>query len=127
MSKLPDWFVPASGAQEFWTAERCYITELLNDAREPLFSIAIARVEVGITTQLHRLTATAERYLIRHGRGLMEIDGVTQAVAVGDQVVVAAAAAQRITNTGQEALEFYCVCTPRFVPEVYVNLEENSS
>ena len=31
--------------KEFWTDEGCFITELLNDAKSPNLSIALARVE----------------------------------------------------------------------------------
>ena len=34
---------------EFWTEERCYITELINDPKMPAFSLAIARVEPAVT------------------------------------------------------------------------------
>ena len=37
-----------------------------------------------------------------------------------------AGAAQRITAYGAE-LRFYCLCTPRFVPASYVNLEASGS
>ena len=44
-------------------------------------------------------------------------------VAVGDRVLIPAGVPQRITNTGDTDLEFYCLCTPRFRPEAYVDLE----
>ena len=34
---------------EFWTEERCHITELINDPKMPAFSLAIARVEPAVT------------------------------------------------------------------------------
>lgn len=119
----PDWFVAKADKSEFWTEERCYITELLNDAASPEASLAIARVEPGVTTQLHKLVGVSERYVVRKGRGIVEIDGVTQPLGLGDQAVIPADAAQRITNTGTEDLEFYCVCVPRFRPGSYVSLE----
>jgi len=119
----PEWFVADADKGEFWTEERCHITELHNDERSPEASLAIARVEPGVTTQLHKLAGIAERYIVRKGRGVVEVDGVSQPLAMGDQAIIPADAAQRITNTGEEDLEFYCLCTPRFVPESYVNLE----
>ena len=89
----------------------------------PEASLALARVEPGVTTQLHRLAGVSERYILRKGEGVVEVDGVRQAVAAGDQVMIAAGAAQRITNTGSGDLEFYCLCVPRFFAECYVNLE----
>lgn len=44
-----------AGAAEFATGERCYITELWSIADEPGLTVAIARVEPGVSTQLHAL------------------------------------------------------------------------
>jgi mannose-6-phosphate isomerase-like protein (cupin superfamily) len=120
----PDWYVPAAARQEFWTRERCYITELLNTPASPEASLAVARVEPDVTTELHRLNGVSERYIVRRGEGVVEIDGVCQRLGPGDQVVIPAGAAQRITNTGSQDLEFYCLCVPRFIPEAYVSLED---
>ncbi|MFK0276685.1 cupin domain-containing protein [Ensifer sp. NPDC090286] len=114
----------ANGQGEFWTDERCYITELHNCDASPEASLAVARVEVGVTTQLHSLTGVIERYVLRQGEGILEVDGVKQTLRVGDQAVIPAGAAQRIENTGSVDLEFYCLCTPRFFPDSYVNLEQ---
>lgn len=115
--------IPARTQGEFWTGERCFITELLNDGASPETSLAVARVEPGVTTQLHRLDGVCERYIVRKGAGLLEVEGETRELRAGDSAVIPADAAQRITNTGEEDLEFYCLCTPRFRPEAYVNLE----
>ena len=50
-------------------------------------------------------------------------DGIEQQLAAGDQAVVPASAAQRVTNIGTDDLSCYCLCRPRFVPECYVDLE----
>jgi len=49
---------------EFFTTEQCYINELSNMGEDEGCSIARARVEAGITTQLHALKGTAERYVM---------------------------------------------------------------
>lgn len=116
-------FVPAGQAGEFWTGERCFITELHNSDASPETSLAVARVEPGVTTQLHALDGVTERYIVRKGEGLLEVDGATQPMKAGDQFVIPTGAAQRIANTGIGDLEFYCLCTPRFRPESYRNLE----
>ena len=120
----PEWYIPAGGAGEFWTDERCFITELLNNDRSPDVSLAVARVEAGVSTQLHSLSGIEEIYIVRSGRGVIEIDGIEQDIAAGDQAIVPASAAQRITNTGSDDLCCYCLCRPRFRPDCYVNLEE---
>jgi len=121
MNKYP--YVPASTKGEFWTEERCFITELHNDEASPDASLAVARVEAGVTTQLHRLDGVCERYIVRKGEGTLEVDGSRQLLRLGDQFVIPAGAAQRITNDGPGDLEFYCLCTPRFFVKSYVNLE----
>ena len=121
------FFLPASSKGEFWTSERCYITELHNSDASPEASVAIARVEPGVTTQLHRLDGVCERYIVRKGQGVVEVDGVRQLLQTGDQAVIPAGAAQRIENTGDGDLEFYCLCTPRFFPASYVDLESGHS
>lgn len=120
----PPWYVPAPQVPEFFTAERCHITELLNTSASPECSLAVARVEPGVVTQLHRLVGIAERYLVRAGEGMVEIDGIAHALKPGDAAVIPAGVGQRITNTGTIDLEFYCLCTPRFVPESYRSLED---
>lgn len=108
---------------ESWTAERCYITELINTADQPEVSLARARVEPGITTRLHQLSAY-EWYIIERGHGLMRIgDEVPFAVGPGDTVAIPKDTPQQITNTGNEDLHFLCVCVPKFSPERYVSLE----
>ena len=119
----PEWYIPAGDAGEFRTDERCHITELLNDDRSPDVSLAIARVEPGVRTQLHSLSGTEEIYIVRSGRGVIEIDGIEQEIAAGDQAIVPASAAQRVTNTGSDDLCCYCLCRPRFQPDCYVDLE----
>lgn len=122
-ARPPDWYTPAGGDGEFWTGERCYITELVNSDKSPDVSLAIARIEPGVRTQLHSLSGVEEIYIVRSGRGVIEVDGAEQEVTTGDQAIVPASVAQRITNTGSDDLLCYCLCRPRFRPDCYVNLE----
>ncbi len=106
---------------ETWTRERCFITELLND--EPEVSIAHARVEPGVTTELHALSVS-EWYVIKTGKGRMRVgDEPPFTVASGDTVTIPKHAAQQITNTGHSDLCFVCVCAPKFSRECYTSLE----
>lgn len=112
--------IKSGSKKEYYFEERCYITELLNTSSDPDLSVARARVEPGITTALHRVIGTAEKYFILSGTGEMEIDG--QAVGTvnpGDMVLIPPGQTQRITNTGTEDLIFLCFCTPRFEPGNY--------
>ena len=113
-------------AEEFFTAEGCYITELSNSDDDPTLSIARARVEPGNTTRWHRLDGIAERYYIISGRGRAEIGKLPpQDVASGDTVLIPPMCRQRISNVGQEDLVFLAICSPRFTTDAYEDIEDN--
>ena len=113
---------------EYVTDERCHILELSNSEADDALSIARARVEPGVTTALHRLAGTVERYVIIDGEGAVEIGGdAPQRVVAGDVVMIPADVEQRITNTGPDDLVFLALCTPRFRQENYENLENAGS
>lgn len=110
-------------SNEFWTSERCYITELMNDSAQEEVSIARTRVEPGVTTQLHELSVY-EWYVIESGSGRMSVgDEPPFAVSCGDVVTIPKNVAQRIENIADNDLVFLCVCSPRFTPECYLSLE----
>ena len=104
------------GIMEFPTEERCYISEVWNTGKDPNVSIAKARVERGKTTEKHVLNGIIERYLIIKGKGLVDIKGLGgwREVEEGDVIFIPANSTQRIKNTGNVDLEFYCICSPRF-------------
>lgn len=114
-------------ASESLTEERCYILEVSGRPEDPELSIARARVEPGMTTQLHALDGIAERYLIVEGEGRMEtghaMERRTAAVGPGDVVLIPPGVPQRITNTGTGDLVFYCLCTPAWKDGAYGSLE----
>lgn len=110
---------------EYRTRERCYIRELVNHASIAEFSLAEARVEPGVLTELHRL-AVEEWYVIRAGEGRLTTGrGKPVSVRRGDFVRIPAGTSQQIENTGSEDLIFECVCMPRFTPGCYEPLEED--
>jgi mannose-6-phosphate isomerase-like protein (cupin superfamily) len=109
---------------EFFTPEQCYIIELSNTEDDPAASIARARVAPGVTTRWHRVAGTAERYVVLEGRGRVEVgDLAAQDVGPGDVVLIPPSVRQRIANTGGSDLVFLAICTPRFRPEAYEDLE----
>jgi len=107
---------------EYWLGERIYVRELMNAPEEPELSLALCRVPVGVTTQLHSLSVL-EWYIVRIGSGVMEIDGREIPMQAGDCVRIEPGQSQRITNTGESDLIFKSICRPRFTPEAYTNLE----
>ncbi len=113
-------------SEEFYTQEKCYITELYNTSDDPDVSIARARVEPGVTTRWHRLADTVERYYIVEGKGRVEVGQLPpQDVTTGAIVLIPPMCRQRITNTGTEDLIFLAICTPRFSNDVYEDIEDN--
>jgi mannose-6-phosphate isomerase-like protein (cupin superfamily) len=111
-------------AAAFATPERCHITEVANDDGDEHLSVALARVEPGVTTAWHKLDDIAERYLIVGGRGRVQVGDIPPAdVVAGDVVRIPPGVRQRIENIGREDLLFYAVCTPPFQPDCYIALE----
>jgi mannose-6-phosphate isomerase-like protein (cupin superfamily) len=110
---------------EYYFKEGCHILELANTPDDPDVSIARARVAPGVTTRLHRLHGITERYVILEGSGFVEVDGqAPRPVAPGDVVSIAPQCSQRISNTGPADLVFLAVCSPRFVPDAYEDIDE---
>jgi mannose-6-phosphate isomerase-like protein (cupin superfamily) len=106
--------VNVDDASEFMTPELCAVVEAWNDKSDPAVSIARARVQPGTTTELHRLDVD-ERYLIVAGRGEMKLGNLApELVNPGNVVVIPAGTPQRIRNTSDTDLVFYCICSPRF-------------
>ena len=111
-------------SHEFYISEGCYVTELSNSDNDPQLSIAQARLPPGETTRWHKLSATTERYYIVSGQGKIEIGELeAQTVSVGDIVIIPPECPQRIHNIGAEDLVFLAICSPRFVPENYIDLD----
>jgi mannose-6-phosphate isomerase-like protein (cupin superfamily)/SAM-dependent methyltransferase len=111
-------------SKEYYTPEGCYIIENVNLPTDPDLSVALARVERGVTTRWHRLTGTIERYIIREGTGLVEISYLApQEVRPGDVILIPPLCRQRITNVGDQDLVFLCICSPGFTPECYADID----
>jgi mannose-6-phosphate isomerase-like protein (cupin superfamily) len=113
-----------NSGSEVLTSERCWILELVNAPDDSAVSIARARVEPGLTTQLHCLRGVDERYLIVAGEGIARIGKLEpKRVGAGDLLVIPAGTSQQVTNDGAADLVFYCICSPHFTPDCYESLE----
>ncbi len=122
---MKERILPYEPEKEYFFVEGCHILELLNTPEDPELSIARARVEPGITTRRHRLRGITERYLILQGTGVMEVGSLPpKEVRPGDVVYIPPGCPQRIRNSGTEDLIFLALCTPRFQPDSYEDLEE---
>jgi mannose-6-phosphate isomerase-like protein (cupin superfamily) len=106
--------IDSKNISEFWTSERCFILEILNDPAHPKSSLAVARVPPGVTTQLHRLNATEETYIIKKGCGVLEIDGEKSELKQSDAIIIPAGASQRISMLGTKTLSSTAYAHPVF-------------
>lgn len=121
---MREQILPIQPSSEFYTPERCYIVELSNTESDPDVSIARARVPPGVTTRWHRVVDTVERYILLAGRGRVEVGELApQEVGPGDVVLIPPNCRQRITALGSEDLLFLAVCSPRFRPEAYEDID----
>lgn len=111
-------------SSEFYTTEKCFITEIMNTPDQTGMSIARARVAPGVTTNVHFLKNTLEYYYIISGEGLVFLDqneGVS--VVPGDVVAIQAGQHQSIKNIGEFDLVFICIFSPRFEIGKYVEVK----
>jgi hypothetical protein len=69
MSRL---FVAAPTQREVWTGAGCFSVDLHNDDASPDASLAVARVERGVTTELHRLVGACKRDIVCNDQGILE-------------------------------------------------------
>ncbi|ADW19150.1 Cupin 2 conserved barrel domain protein [Desulfobulbus propionicus DSM 2032] len=111
--------------EEYYFEEGCFILELHNTPDDPAVSVARARVAAGQSTRWHGLEGIQERYLLLEGNGLVEVgDEPPRQVQAGDVVLIPPGCRQRITNIGHVDLLFLAVCTPRFLPAAYRDLDQ---
>lgn len=120
----PPYIIHNRSDLEYYFEERCYIAESWNSPHDPDASIARARVKPGVATRLHRLKGVTERYVILEGTGRVEVgDLAPEIVGPGDVVVIPSGTGQRITNIGGSDLVFLAICTPRFTPDAYEDMD----
>jgi len=123
-----------TSAKETWFQEGCWIQEWSNDPNDPECSIARARVPAGARTRWHRLHDTTERYVVLQGQGRVDVTLEAEfdpaldpkmartEIGPGDVVVIPAGAGQRVAAHDEE-LVFLAVCTPRFDPARYEDID----
>ncbi len=79
-------------------------------------SLALAKVFPGKKTEEHTHHFT-EIYLVKKGKGKMHINEETEEIIEGEAVLIPKESRHFIENTGEEGLEFYCICVPAFTVE----------
>ena len=104
---------------EIIAGDNTLLKELLNPLRDNLdlrYSLAVARVQQGGETYLHRLK-NSEVYFFLKGAGEMHIDDDTAVVGAGQVVYVPPGAKQCVKNVGNEELIFACIVDPAWREE----------
>jgi mannose-6-phosphate isomerase-like protein (cupin superfamily) len=98
----------------FTTKDGSTIRSILDSANAPVRkqSLAEATIPAGGATERHWHKESEEFYFILKGAGMMEIDGETRGVAVGDAILIPAGAWHQITAT--DDLQFLCCCAPPY-------------
>jgi mannose-6-phosphate isomerase-like protein (cupin superfamily) len=114
----------ADPSAEYYFREGCHILERWNTPGDPAVSMARARVPPGGRTRSHCLEGVTERYLIIAGEGRVRLGTRgPEPVGPGDVVLIPPGVAQSVENTGTGDLVFYAICSPRFTPDCYRDLE----
>ena len=123
----PQIFSQRPDRDEYWFHEGCFVTELVNSPVDEALSVARIRVPPDGKTRWHALAGISERYVILAGHGEVELGGhPPRPVTAHDVVLIPPDCPQRICNTGAADLEFLALCTPRFVPEAYRDLDDSA-
>jgi len=109
--------LPLDAQPPFTTKDGSTIRSILDRTNAPVQnqSLAEARVPAGGATQRHYHKLAEEFYFILEGRGTIEIDGESRAVATGDAILIPPGAWHTIAAT--EPLRFLCCCAPPYAHE----------
>lgn len=101
----------------FTTKDGSTIRSILDRANAPVRnqSLAEATLPGGGATDRHYHRLSEEFYFVLAGRGVMEVDGETRAVAEGDAVLIPPGAWHQLRAL--TALRFLCCCAPPYAHE----------
>lgn len=106
----------------FTTKDGSTIREILNAGNAPVRnqSLAEARLPAGISTTRHFHKLSEEIYFILEGSALVEVNGQTREVGVGDAILIPPGSWHTITARGDVC--FLCSCAPPYThDDTYFN------
>jgi quercetin dioxygenase-like cupin family protein len=98
-----------SSATPFTTKDGSTIRELHHSEAQ---SLAEATLPAGASTQRHYHRVSEEIYFLLAGEGMLEVDGESRRVAMGDAVLIPPGAWHQISAIGD--LQFLCCCSPPY-------------
>lgn len=97
-------------AEAFTTKDGSTIRELHHT---PAQSLAEASLDAGQATQRHYHARTEEIYLITAGGGVLEVDGASREVVVGDAALIPPGAWHELV-AGADGARLLCMCAPPY-------------
>lgn len=106
-----------SRQKQFTTRDGSQIRSILDRTNSPVknHSFAEASVPAGGATERHYHGLAEEIYFLLEGRGVMEVDGVTQPVGPGDAILIPPRSWHQIK--AEEDLRFLVTCSPPYAHE----------
>jgi len=106
-------------SQPFVTTDGSTIRSLLDLSNAPVAhqSLAEAMIAPGEGTVRHHHRVSEEIYYLVEGSGVMEIDGETREVGVGDAILIPPGAWHTITASADGPLRLLCGCSPPWSAE----------
>lgn len=107
-----------SSQKPFTTKDGSAIRSILDLTNAPVVnqSLAEATLPSGSSTQRHYHKLSEEIYFVLSGRGIMEVDGSTREVSVGDGILIPPGAWHELRALDGE-LKFLCCCAPPYSHE----------
>ena len=105
-------------AEAFTTLDGSTIRVLLDAALGGAANQSLAEASLGggQSTQRHYHARSEEIYFFLEGGGLMEVDGDSREVGVGDAVLIPPGEWHQIT-AGDDGARFLCCCAPPYADE----------
>jgi mannose-6-phosphate isomerase-like protein (cupin superfamily) len=103
-------------AAPFTTVDGSTIRSLLDRSNAPVAhqSLAEATIPAGEATVRHHHRVSEEIYYLVEGSGLMELDGETRRVTVGDAVLIPPGAWHQIRADADGPVRLLCCCSPPY-------------
>lgn len=101
----------------FTTKDGSTIRSLLDASNAPVIqqSLAEAEIPAGGQTERHYHRLSEEIYYLLSGSGIMEIEGETRHVTIGDAILIPAGKWHQIRAV--QDLRFLCCCAPPYSHE----------
>lgn len=101
--------------EEITAGDGTKIRELLSPLKDLVsirYSLALAKIDPGGKSLIHKLQSSSEVYIIVKGSGIMHIEDEVRAVKSGNIIYIPKGVFQFIENDDVEELTFYCIVDP---------------